>query len=119
MTGRFFLATLTAFLLAGPADAGPIGWDYTAHVRTANGLGVLGLGTHRLLSDPSGKGTAEPVPGDYTVTAPLPEATVAGTYPVYPGQPNDEIRLLSVGDGWRVYPADAAPASDPRFHITF
>ncbi len=119
MTGRISLATLTALLLAGPAAAGPIEWDYTAHVRTSTGLGVLNLGTFRLLSDPSGNGTAEPVAGDYTITAPLPEATVSGTYPAYPGQPNDEVRLFSVGDGWRVYPAEAAPVSDPRFHLTF
>jgi hypothetical protein len=108
-------------LLLGPplATAGPIEWSYSAHVRTTTDLGLLNLGSERLWSDPSGNGTGELIPGDYVFTAPLGDRTMTGRFPAYPGQPNQPIRLLSVGQGWQTHLAESAPASDPTFLVTF
>ena len=97
----------------------PSGWSYSAHVRTSIGSGVLDLGTHRLGTDPSGNGTVDPVFGDYLITAPLPEATLTGTYPA--GTGNDPIRLFSVGQGYSVIPVEEASAAprDSRFLLSF
>jgi hypothetical protein len=102
------------------ASAGPIEWGYTAHVQTETGIGVLNMGTYRLGYDPSGRGTVEPVYGDYTITAPLAGTTRSGTYrDAVHGQFNDTIELASVGYGYSVNPAAVVPPSDPTFLLTF
>ncbi|HJZ56416.1 MAG TPA: PEP-CTERM sorting domain-containing protein [Gemmataceae bacterium] len=113
-----FGAVLALLFAPQLALAGPIEWSYSAHIRTTTGLGVLNLGTERLYSNPP-TGDAEPMHDDYVFTAPVGDRTVSGRFPEYEGQPNDSIRLLSVGGGWRVDPVASAPASDPTFLVTF
>ena len=114
------LAALALAIAPNLATAGPIGWSYTAHVRTTTGLGVLNMGTHSLYHFPSPTSTGgDPVYGDYVISAPLPERRMSDSFRVQPGQVIDEIRLFGVGHGYSVDPVATAPASDAGFLLSF
>lgn len=110
----------TAFaLFAGisTASAGPIEWSYSAHVRTSAGTGVLKIGSYQLLYDPSGNGTSEPISGNYTLTVPFAERTIAGTSADATGVNSDTIAPFSVGHGYSLVPTANAPPSDTTFLV--
>jgi hypothetical protein len=117
---RVALVTSFALLVAAPvASAGPIEWDYSAHVRTRTGTGVLNLGTFNLGVDPSGNGSAEPVFSDYTYLADFPERTLTGDFRSLTGGTND-FRLFTVPE-FPAYPrAEIAPTgpTDSSFLVS-